>query len=314
MVGCDIIYHQLVREQLLEYFVNLPSNRFNDPGIWAAEMEALGWQGICASDHFWIGESRYPHVFVTATRMACATSRIKLTTSFCNNLFRSPVEFAQATLALQQASNGRFEAGLGAGWAEEEMTAIGLQYPDGPTRMSRYIEAIKVVRSLIETGQCQFAGDHYDIDRTGSKAVGPVSSKPSPLIGSVGGPRGMREVTPLVDRIEIKASARGTRVGYIDINIMATVTEDEIRRNIDSVKAINPEMPLSIFILSAVGDNPAVNGMKSAYGEGYLGNFHGHPDDVARSLESLSAIGIDRVQLTEMAPGSHEALANSLLP
>lgn len=297
----------------MEYFVNLPSNRFDDPGTWAAEMESLGWHGICASDHFWIGESRYPHVFVTATRMACATSRITLTTSFCNNLFRHPVEFAQASLALQQASNGRFEAGLGAGWAEEEMTSSGLAYPDGPERMSRYIEAMQITGSLLATGQCQFEGDYYQVDISGDRAIGPVGTTPPPLIGSVGGPRGMREVTPLVDRIEIKASARGTRVGYIDFGIMATVTEDEVKRNIDRVRQVDPDKPLSIFILTSAGDNPGVKGLKEAYGNGYLGRYHGHPDDVARALESLATLGIDRAQLTELVPGSHAALAASLL-
>ena len=108
----------------MEYFVNLPGTRFNDPGVWAREMEEQGWDGICASDHFWVTDHPYPHVFVTAAQMACATSRVQITSSFCNNLFRSPVEFVQASLSLQQASDGRFEAGLGAGWAAEEMQAI----------------------------------------------------------------------------------------------------------------------------------------------------------------------------------------------
>ena len=297
----------------MEYFVNLPGVRFDDPDTWAGEMERQGWHGICASDHFWIGPNRYPHIFVTATRMISATSEIIVTTSFCNNLFRSPVEFAQASLALQQASNGRFEAGLGAGWAEEEMTSSGQQYPDGPERMSRYVEAMQVARELIETGQCRFAGDHYQVNITGDRAIGPVSNKPPPLIGSVGGPRGMRAIPPLVDRLEIKASARGTRGGSMDIAVMATVTEDEIKQNVERARNTVPDIPLGIFILTSAGDSPAVNSMKAAFGNGYLANFHGHPDDVSRSLESLGDIGIDRVQLTELIPGSHDALAGHLL-
>ncbi len=297
----------------MEYFVNLPHASFGDPGRWASDMEQASWHGVCASDHFWIGDNRYPHVFVTATRMACATSTIRLTTSFCNNLFRSPVEFAQGALALQEAAAGRFEAGLGAGWAEEEMTASGMQYPAPGVRVSMYVEAMQIAKDLISTGQCEFDGEHYKIDITGDKAIGPVSDSPPPLIGSAGGPRAIREITPLVDRLEVKASARGTRVGHIDLGIMATVTEDEVRQNIDRVKSVNPDVPIGIFILTAVGDSPVITGIKQAYGNGYLGNFHGHPDDVARALESLGDMGVDRVQLTEMAPGSHNALATSLI-
>ena len=88
----------------MEYFANYPAGTDVEPVSWAVEKEAEGWHGICASDHFWVGATRYPHVFVAATQMACATQRIKLTTSFCNNLFRSPVEFAQAALSLKAES------------------------------------------------------------------------------------------------------------------------------------------------------------------------------------------------------------------
>lgn len=298
----------------MEYFVNLPGVRFSDPANWAKEMEAAGWHGICASDHFWVTDHAYPHVFVTATQMACATSNILITSSFCNNLFRSPVEFAQAALSLQQASGGRFEAGLGAGWAESEMNAIGMAYPDGPGRMGRYIEAMKIASQLLKTGQCQFAGDYYQIDISDDDRIGPYVEIPPPLVGSAGGPRGIREITPLVQRIEIKASARSTRGGAIDLGVMATVTEDEVKRNIDRVRDISSDIPIGIFLLVAAGESDAVSGMKSMMGNGYLGNFMGHPEDVTHALQSLPELGISRVQLTEFAPHSHAALAPLLLP
>ena len=296
----------------MEYFLNLPTSRFDDPETWAGTAEAEGWHGICASDHFWVSHA-YPHVFVTVARMSAVTSRILLTTSFCNNLFRSPVEFAQAALALQQASDGRFEAGLGAGWLEDEMKASGMTYPTAPDRISRYIEALKIVRSLITTGQCQFKGQYYQVDISGKTRLGPLSEVPAPLIGSVGGPRGIREVSPLVDRVEIKASSRGTRDGSMNIPVMATVTEAEVRSNIDRVKAVSPNKPLSIFILVSAGNSSAVADVKTMFGDGFLSRFHGHADEVSASLEGLARIGIDRVQLTEMVPGSQEALAPLLL-
>ncbi|MCZ0943574.1 MAG: LLM class flavin-dependent oxidoreductase, partial [Gammaproteobacteria bacterium] len=76
----------------MEYFPNLPVRDFDQPGAWAKAKEAQGWHGICASDHLFLGDHRYPHVFVTAMAMAGATERITVTTSFANNLFRSPVE------------------------------------------------------------------------------------------------------------------------------------------------------------------------------------------------------------------------------
>jgi len=291
----------------------MPGSRFNEPGVWAKEMEAAGWHGVCASDHFWVTDHQYPHVFVAATQMACSTSRIKITSSFCNNLFRSPVEFAQGALSVQQAAQGRFEAGLGAGWAEAEMKAIGVRYPQPPERIGMYIEAMTIAGQIIKTNQCQFSGDYYQIDISGDNFVGPRLETPPALVGSAGGPRGIREITPLVDRIEVKASARSTRGGAIDLAVMATVTEDEVKQNIERVRKINNDIPIGIFILTAAGDNDAVTGMKALMGNGFLGNFMGHPNDVASALESLNNLGISRVQLTEFAPGSHDALAPALL-
>ena len=163
----------------MEYFVNFPSSQFSRPEAWAKNMEAAGWHGVCASDHFWIGASQYPHVFVTATRLACATRRVRITTSFCNNLFRSPVEFSQACLALQQASDGRFEAGLGAGWNEEEMIKTGQDYPRPGVRISKYVEALTITRALLTTGGCTFKGEHYEIDMP-QGTLGPKATKPIP--------------------------------------------------------------------------------------------------------------------------------------
>ena len=297
----------------MEYFVNMPGNRFNEPGTWAKEMEDAGWHGICASDHFWVTNHLYPHVFVAATQMACSTSKIKITSSFCNNLFRSPVELAQGALSVQQAAQGRFEAGLGAGWAEAEMKAIGIRYPEPRERIGMYIEAMNIAGQIIKTNQCQFSGDYYQIDISGDNFVGPKLESPPALVGSAGGPRGIREITPLVDRIEVKASARSTRGGAIDLEVMATVTEDEVKQSIERVRKVDRDIPIGIFILTAAGDNEAVNSMKDMMGNGFLGNFMGHPEDVSSALESLGALGISRVQLTEFAPGSHDALAPTLL-
>ena len=296
----------------MEYFLNLPGTHFDKPVQWARDMEAQGWSGICASDHVLVGTHAYPHVFATAAAMAAVTERILITTSFANNLFRSPVEFAQAALTLQVLSKGRFEAGIGAGWAEHEMVAMGLDYPDPPTRVSMYIEALTIVRSLLEDGQCQFEGEHYQVDVSGEYRLGPLPRTSPKLVASAGGPRNIRESAPLVDRMEIKASARGTRGGALDFATLATVTEDEVKRNIDWVKAVNPDIPIGIFLLIGAGDSPAVTGLREQFGNGFLGQFFGHAEHVARALENLAAIGIERVQLTESIPGSQQNLREFL--
>lgn len=298
--------------RILEFFPNFPVDAGISPGDWAASMEARGWHGVCASDHLWVGHS-YPHVFVAATQMACATNKVMVTTSFCNNLFRSPVEFAQAALSLQAASNGRFEAGLGAGWAADEIQAMGKSFPDAPIRVSMYVEALTIVRDLLRTGQCEFQGEYYQVNISGENRLAGVTDQPPPLVASAGGPRAIREVTPLVDRLEIKASARATRVGHLDFGILASVTEQEVHARIQRARELRPELPLGIFLLLGAGDNAQVKQMQSALGDSYLAQFFGEPAAVADALRGLAEQGIGRVQLTELVPGTLDALAGELL-
>jgi alkanesulfonate monooxygenase SsuD/methylene tetrahydromethanopterin reductase-like flavin-dependent oxidoreductase (luciferase family) len=175
-----------------------------------------------------------------------------------------------------------------------------------------YVEALQVVRQLFATGQCTFNGEHYQIDISGDQALATYETAP-PLIGSAGGPRSLREVTPLVDRVEVKASARATRAGQLDFGVMGSVTEEEVSGNIERVKALRPGVPIGIFILAGVGDDPAVQGLKHGLGNGYLARFYGEARDVATALKELGDMGIDRVQLTELVSGSHSKLAEELL-
>lgn len=290
----------------MEFYANLPMPLDYDLVAWIQAREAAGWHGVCASDHLWVG-SPYPHVFATLGVMAQATSSIRLTSSFANNLFRSPVEFAQGAMTIQRLSDGRFDAGLGAGWLEDEMTLTGRRYPPPRERVSMYREAMTIARSLLHTGQCEFDGEFYQV-HTGDYRLLEMGCEPPPLIGAASGPRALREITPLVDRMEIKASGRATRGGTLDMATFATITADEVREAVDRVRTLRPELPLGAFVIVAAGNNPAVAAMKASMGDAYFSRYMGEPAAVADALFGLAELGIDRIQLTPFAPGSLESL------
>jgi alkanesulfonate monooxygenase SsuD/methylene tetrahydromethanopterin reductase-like flavin-dependent oxidoreductase (luciferase family) len=284
---------------VVQWFANL-SDPTPDPMGWAREREAEGYDGLGCSDHYWMpGRSQrpFPHLLVTLSAMACATERVTLTPSFANNLFRSPVEFAQASLMLQAVSHGRFEAGLGAGWLEEELARTGQPYPDGRTRARMLHEAVQIVRALVTDGRCVFEGDHYRVD---VPALGPLSDTPPPVVASVGSPWTMRNVTPLVDRVELKMG-RTTRDGALDFPALASVTADEVACMVDAVRSAKADIP--------VGTGPTVDAMSGLLGDGFYGRMCGEAAKVADVLNGLADLGIDRVQVTEFTPGSFEALA-----
>src|SRR3712207_3396712 len=144
----------------MEFLANLMSCDEN-PAAWARQREIEGWDVLGCADHLFTPARPYPHVWVTLATMAAATSRVRLASSFANNLFRSPVEFAQAALQMQAVSGGRFEAGLGAGWERDEAEGASLSYPPPGARAGRYAEAVQIVRDLLAKGTCSFHGRYY---------------------------------------------------------------------------------------------------------------------------------------------------------
>jgi alkanesulfonate monooxygenase SsuD/methylene tetrahydromethanopterin reductase-like flavin-dependent oxidoreductase (luciferase family) len=289
----------------VELVANVTSTLY-DPREFAAWAEEVGFAGVSCSDHYWLREP-FPHLWVTLAAMATATSRVTLSPSFANNLFRSPVEFAQASVAMQRLSGGRYEAGLGAGWTEREMVATGQHFPSGPERARRYREALLVVRELLATGRCRFEGEHYTMD------VPPmgVAEVPIPLVASVGGPWTIRHVTPIVDRVELKFG-RTTRGGQLDLAAMASVTRAELAEMVAAVQEAKPGIPVGLFLMVAVGDDPAVRTVGDALGGNLCGEFVGEATKVRDRLASLHELGIGRVQVTEYAKGSLHRLGEVL--
>ena len=249
----------------MEFIANLMDAEV-DPVEWARIRENEGWQVLGCADHFFSPTKTYPHVWVTLAAMATATSTVKLTTSFANNLFRSPVEFAQASLQMQRISHGRFEAGLGAGWEKAEALGADIDYPEPAIRAERYIEAAHIVRQFFDTGACRFTGKHYDID---VPRLGPIPAEGAPpLVFSLGGPRTIKNIAPIADRVEVKLISQITRDGSVNLPAMASVPESHLHDLVGQIRDVNPDVPLSVFILCSAGDDDRTKGGAPSPGMG----------------------------------------------
>jgi alkanesulfonate monooxygenase SsuD/methylene tetrahydromethanopterin reductase-like flavin-dependent oxidoreductase (luciferase family) len=290
----------------MEFAANFMSGDIS-PAVWARRREEEGWDVLGCADHFFsVRRGAYPHVWVTLATFAAATTRVGLTSSFANNLLRSPVEFAQAALQLQSVSGGRFEAGLGAGWTKDEIDAAGLEYPSPGERAGRYIEAMQIVRHIFDAGACRFAGRYYRVDLPNLR-VG--SDPPPPLVGSLGGARTIREVGPIVDRIEINVGSPATRDGVLDLAKMARVERFHLHELLSRVKEVNPDAPLGMFVLCSVGRDERTEAYQAQMGDSFLGEFFGSPEKVADALLRLEDLGISRVQISPFIESSFEQLA-----
>lgn len=284
----------------------------DDPATWAREREHEGWHALSVADHVFTSRHAYPHVWVSAAAMAMATTDVKISTAFVNNLLRTPVEVAQAALQMQRVSDGRFELGLGAGWADDEITGSGLRYPPPGERAGMFAESAQIVRQLLHEGACRFQGHYYEID---VPMVGPVTDDPPLLVGSVGGPRTIREVTPHLDRVELKAQSAATKGGSLDLGVMANVPDQHLIELIERVRDVRPDIEISMFMLLSVGDDPVTTSVGDAMraGGGLFRRFFGPPEHVADGIAWLESLGVSSASLSPMTPLSLSTLAPHVL-
>ena len=283
----------------MEYFAQYGGTT-QSPEQWAAAREEEGWHGVSAPDHF-LPAGRTAHLFVTLARLVAATSRVRVASAFANNLIRSPVEFAHAALALQQASSGRFEAGLGSGWDRAEIHAIGGHFDEGPVRARRYFEAVTVVRELLRDGRCRFDGEHYHID---VPALGPAVDTPPPLVVSLAGPWTIRHIAPLADRVEMAAPGPTNflRGGTFDSTAIRTCTMAEFCDAITRVRAANPSVPISAGLLFAVGEPAATSPIASLFDRSVFDGLAGSAETVAANLARFADEGVSRLTSMPMTP------------
>lgn len=266
-------------------------------------LEKLGYAGVSAGDHRATPDR--PYVWTMLAAMATATSRVGLISGFANNLFRHPSEFAQAALSLHTLSNGRFEAGLGAGWAEAELRALGATLPSPRERVDRLVEACTIAAALLRGEACDFEGAYYKVSYPSTGVEGPK------LVAAVGGLRACRLVAPLVDRVEV-IFGRAVAGGSLDFARWDELTVDDLRRRIDVVRDASSAVAVGVGVFAAAGDGDDVEYFRSLARGGLQRSLLGAPSQVAETLQSLASLGVDRVGVTPLTSGSAEALAGVL--
>src|SRR5262245_17746546 len=95
--------------------------------------------------------------------MAVATSRTRIGCMVTGNTYRHPAVLAKAAVTVDHLSGGRLEFGLGAGWAENEHTMLGLPFGTRGDRADWLEEAWEVIRSRGTQPGTSFDGKNYKL-------------------------------------------------------------------------------------------------------------------------------------------------------
>jgi F420-dependent oxidoreductase-like protein len=170
--------------------------------VWRIADEA-GFDHVWNMDHFAaLGGDPTGDIFEAWTLLAAmaeATTNVRIGCMVTGNTYRHPGVLAKMAVTVDHLSGGRLEFGLGAAWAENEHTMLGLEFGTFGDRFDRLEEACHVIKSLWTKPQTTFAGDHYELHAAIAEPK-PVQQPHPPIwIGGSGRRRTLRIVAEYAD-------------------------------------------------------------------------------------------------------------------
>ncbi|HEV8420245.1 MAG TPA: LLM class flavin-dependent oxidoreductase [Actinomycetota bacterium] len=165
--------------------------------------EALGFDSVWVSDHFFLDLARYGgpadpsgtvEPFTALAALATATERVRLGTLVACAPFRHPAHVAKMATAIDLISGGRFDLGLGAGWYEPEFGAFGYELASTGERFAMLEESVQVVAGLFAEGPFTHEGKRFQIDGAYNHPRPAQPGGPPVWVGGKGGDRLLRLV------------------------------------------------------------------------------------------------------------------------
>jgi alkanesulfonate monooxygenase SsuD/methylene tetrahydromethanopterin reductase-like flavin-dependent oxidoreductase (luciferase family) len=178
---------------MVEWYLFLPQVRLPAADITerACHAEASGFDGIAFIDHLeapGLPDENIWEAMGIATWVAAKTERLRIGHLVLCDAFRHPAVLAKQAVTLSDASDGRFELGLGAGSWPAEFTRFDVGQQDPVARVEQLERHLGLIR--------QYWGD--DAGR-GSVAQAPRRSHPIPLVLGGTGRRMMELVRKYAD-------------------------------------------------------------------------------------------------------------------
>jgi alkanesulfonate monooxygenase SsuD/methylene tetrahydromethanopterin reductase-like flavin-dependent oxidoreductase (luciferase family) len=152
--------------------VKLGANCWNQYASWPAMLAAgqrvdrLGYDSLWTWDHLYpiVGSSDGPifEGWLAITAWAQATSKVTVGLMVGANTLREPTLTAKMATTLDHISGGRAVLGIGAAWFEEEHTAYGIRFGDGPPERLRWLgEALPIMRGMLHGERPTATGPRY---------------------------------------------------------------------------------------------------------------------------------------------------------
>jgi probable F420-dependent oxidoreductase len=264
----------------------------------ARRVEDLGYSALHLADHY-IGpgpaltSTNHPVQTIAAIpAMAFAAEATTTLRIGCRVLcidYHHPVVLAKELATLDVLSDGRIEAGLGAGWMAGEYDAMGIPFDPPGVRIERLAAVIELLRECFAGGEVDF--DRADIVATGFAAVPkPVQPGGPPLLVGGGSPKVLRLAGARADIVSLNFDNSSGQIGAAGVS---SGTADGTARKIDWIREgagsrfDDLELEIGAYFTNVTDDpQPVLDKYSAAFGMA-AGDFARHPHVLIGSESAL---------------------------
>lgn len=176
----------------------------------AQHIEELGYSSLLVPDAV-----DTPLATTTALAVAAvATTKLRVGGFVFVNDYRNPALFAREIATLDRLSDGRVELGLGAGNWPEDFQQLGLPFDQAGVRVSRFAEALSIIKGFFHDETVDFSGKYYTTTAL-QPFPRPVQQPHPPILMGSNGRRMLTLAAREADIITLPGTNLEEKVGWI---------------------------------------------------------------------------------------------------
>src|ERR1700738_4958147 len=150
--------------------------------------EDLGYDTVWLTEHHFAEDGYSPSLMTLAGAVAAKTQRVRIGTFLLLLPLHNAVRVAEDAATVDVISRGRFDLGIGKGYARHEFLGYGIPSKE---RASRFEEGIDVMRGIWTQEPFSFQGKHYNLQNI-RLTPKPVQHPPPAALGGRSQSKGCR--------------------------------------------------------------------------------------------------------------------------